>query len=138
MQLKLIRLDETVQGTPGLLTVDGRLLCYTLERRWFDNAKNLSCIPTGVYKLQKGASPKFERDLYEVKGVPNRSKILIHALNLAMESDGCIGVGSSFGTYRGQFAIMKAKDAEELLHRALDPDPSNILTIVHIAEDRIK
>jgi hypothetical protein len=138
MQLKLIRLDETDQGTPGLLTVDGRLLCYTLERKWADNAKGVSCIPIGNYKLERGHSPRFNRELYEVMGVPNRDRILFHSLNLAIESNGCIGVGLNFGTYRGQFAVLKSKAAELILHDVLDSETSNTLTIVNISEDKFK
>lgn len=78
-------------GTNGHLYDDtGKLLCYTIELPWLNNAKAVSCIPEGSYILTKRYSKKFNWHLH-VQQVPQREYILIHAANNAlMELKGCI------------------------------------------------
>lgn len=73
----------------GYLKLHGEV-CQTVELPWRDNARSISAIPDGVYKLQAHTSPKFGKCLL-VTGVPNRSGILFHVGNVpAKDSRGCI------------------------------------------------
>lgn len=65
----------------------------TLERGWRDNKSNVSCIPAGIYDVVLEYSPKFNMDLWEIKGVPNRSECKFHAANYWHELNGCIAPG---------------------------------------------
>src|SRR6478736_962892 len=77
-------------GTNGKIECEGRFVCYAIELPWFDNAKQVSCIPEGKYLLRKRYSSKFQWHI-EVVGVENRSYILFHPANNAqMELKGCI------------------------------------------------
>lgn len=67
---------------------------FTLEPPWKDNQRNMSCIPSGVYKLRKRYSDRFG-DHFEVIGVPDRTLILFHAGNFPNDTDGCILPGLS-------------------------------------------
>lgn len=78
------------EGTNGKIAVGGKLICYSIELPWRANLRGLSCIPEGEYFLRKRYSNKFAWHL-ELVGVKNRSLILIHPANNALqELNGCI------------------------------------------------
>mgnify|MGYP003432850709 FL=1 len=77
-------------GTNGKLEYEGKLICNTIELTWRMNRKRVSCIPEGKYFIRKRYSKKFRWHL-EVVDVENRSLILFHPANNAMEElNGCI------------------------------------------------
>ena len=89
MELELIRCYYT-KGTNGLLYINNRFMCYTIELPWKDNQPRISCIPEGTYALTKRYSPKFKQHLL-VQEVEGRDVILIHPANDALkELKGCI------------------------------------------------
>lgn len=94
VSLKLIRVDKAKSCTRGVLLLNGRYLCVTLERPWQNNATNVSCIPVGAYTCKRVQSPKFG-DTFEVTGVDGRTHILFHAGNSAADTSGCILLGTS-------------------------------------------
>ncbi|WDP86148.1 MAG: hypothetical protein HUN05_14280 [Desulfobacter sp.] len=49
MKARLIRVEESDQGTLGVLVLDGQAFCCTLEPPNIGNRQNLSCIPCGHY-----------------------------------------------------------------------------------------
>lgn len=117
--LYLIRNQTGKYGTFGTLILNGKtFVCHTAELPWKDNLPNVSCIPTGVYKLWPHVSPKFGK-CFLVKDVPNRSHILFHvgnfagdtSLNLRSDSDGCILTGSAVADLRGQTALLNSRTA---------------------------
>lgn len=65
----------------------------TLERGFLDNKKNVSCVPAGIYNLKLEYSPKFETNLWELYGVPNRSECKFHVANYWHQLNGCIALG---------------------------------------------
>jgi hypothetical protein len=67
--------------------------CRTIELAWLDNKNDISCVPTGKYTMVWEHSPKFNRNLWELKNVPGRSEIKFHVANFARNLNGCIGVG---------------------------------------------
>jgi hypothetical protein len=74
--------------------------CKTLELPWKDNAPQISCIPTGTYKVMKRFSPKYGNH-FHVLGVPGRSYILIHQGNFYSEIRGCVLVGAAHADING-------------------------------------
>ncbi|WP_290796249.1 DUF5675 family protein [Flavihumibacter sp. UBA7668] len=77
-------------GTNGILWHENKILCYTIELPWLQNQRMVSCIPEGRYQLLERYSEKHQSHLM-VKGVPDRTLILIHrANNAAKELKGCI------------------------------------------------
>ena len=89
MKVVLHRLASSEAGTMGQIEVDGEFVCFTTELPWRHNARNVSCIPWGAYKLGWENSPKFGRRLH-VLDVPERSHILLHAGNWQRNTLGCI------------------------------------------------
>ena len=76
--------------TDGLIFFKGILLCRSIELRWANNERNVSCVPEGVYPVAIIQHPKFGECL-QVNGVKGRSGILVHVANDAQkELRGCI------------------------------------------------
>lgn len=95
----------------GVLILDGRKICLTLELPWVANQRSISCIPEGEYPLRRRYSPRF-KEHFEVVAVPNRSHILVHPANNAQRDlRGCIApvselVGEGWGS-RSKIAMSK-------------------------------
>ena len=111
-KLVIVRLEDTVEdGTFGVLLLQNRVQCWTLELPWRNNAENVSCIPTGLYVL----SPRFtwravdkHGPTYQVDGVPSRTGILFHPANVDEQLLGCIAVGETIGKLKGDRAILNS------------------------------
>ncbi len=94
MHLTLIRSTCTRRETLGLLLIDSKLFCSTLEPPVIPNQLHpKGAIPTGCYKLTITFSPKFGRLLPLVNDVQGFSGIRIHAGNNFKHTAGCILVG---------------------------------------------
>ena len=89
MEIQITRTYHA-RGTNGLLCINGKPTCYTIELPWRNNAPRISCIPEGRYEVVKRYSPRFKNHLV-VCDVAGRSLILIHPANDALkELNGCI------------------------------------------------
>ena len=76
--------------TDGFIFIKDVLLCRSIELRWANNERNVSCVPEGVYPVAIIQHPKFGECL-QVSGVKGRSGILVHVANDAQkELRGCI------------------------------------------------
>ena len=91
--------------TDGLIFIQGILLCRSIELRWANNERNVSCVPDGVYPVAIIQHPKFGECL-QINGVKGRSGILVHLANDAQkELRGCIApVFSLSGNGKGQYS----------------------------------
>lgn len=105
-ELKRVALQPTY--TIGRLSVDGRRLCDTIEDKVRDLNKDgditdpgegkvyaETAIPYGRYEIILTVSPKFKRKLPRLLDVPSFDGILIHRMNTAKDSAGCIGPGEN-------------------------------------------
>ena len=93
---ELIRLETSkVYGTLGVLKIDKRVFCCTIEPPDEENQTNISSIPTGQYICQREFSPKFGTT-FQVLNVTDRSHILFHAGNYKKHTAGCILLGQYF------------------------------------------
>lgn len=146
MRLTLRRLWRKDTYTIGRLYVDGKYFCDTLEDRDRGLTQSMSldelkkrkvygetAIPYGVYRISLAyQSQKFRTRswarfcngyLPRLLAVPAYNGVLIHVLNEAKESLGCIGVGrntvkgkitQSTATFKALYAKMKeAKERGE-------------------------
>jgi len=84
------------QGVFGTLMLP-RFTCYTVERPWLKNEPGVSCIPVGDYPLALDHYHKGDYPAYEIRDVPNRSRILIHVANTMLDVKGCIAPGKWLG-----------------------------------------
>jgi len=89
MKLVLTRIYHT-EGTNGVFTYSGKIICSTIELPWKQNLPGISCIPEGKYQIILRHSQKYGECL-GLLHVPNRSGILVHPANYALtELRGCI------------------------------------------------
>lgn len=97
MKLILQRLYTTEHGTFGILTTsENEKICVTLEEARSDNARGVSRILAGAYKMFRRFSPKRRYFVLELLGVPGRSNVQIHIGNTLADTEGCILVGSRY------------------------------------------
>lgn len=139
MKLLLKRLFKGDTYTIGKLYVDGKYFSNTLEDKDRGLSQNMSleeinklkvygetAIPTGTYKISMNiVSPSFRIKEYyrrfcdgklpRLMNVPGYNGILIHPLNTASESLGCIGVG--INSQKGR--ITNSREYFERLYRMM-------------------
>ena len=98
MKALLKRFDYSDKQTLGTLVIydEGKIVysCYTLELPDLKNAPNISCIPSGEYKVVPRNSAKFKDHLH-ITEVPGRKYILIHTGNYFTDIRGCVLVGKT-------------------------------------------
>lgn len=71
-----------------------------LELPYLDNARNISAIPPGAYKVVPRESQKYGLH-FLVQDVTGRDYILIHAGNFKSDTRGCILLGQGFTDING-------------------------------------
>lgn len=99
--IELIRLEEDGQfGTFGVLKINKKVFCVTLEPPDKENAQNISSIPAQQYVCRKYSSNRYP-NTYQVTNVPGRTSVLFHAGNKAEDTAGCILLGQHFGLLAG-------------------------------------
>jgi hypothetical protein len=109
LEMVIQRGIPTATSIPGEMFIEGRHVCWTLERA--DVA-----IPAGTYQVTLYASPHFERLMPLLNDVPGRSEIEIHWGNFPPDSRGCILVGEAASVD----AIWKTQDAFRSLFPAIE------------------
>ena len=112
-------------GTNGKLECSGKSICNTIELPWRKNEKRVSCIPEGKYFIKKRYSDKFKWHI-EVVGVENRSSILFHPANNALqELNGCIApVTKLSGPGLGLMSRKAFRKLKASVYKALDASES--------------
>ena len=103
----------------------------SLERGWRNNATGVSCIPSGTYKVVLEYSDRFKTDLWEIKGVANRSECKFHAANYWKQLNGCIALGRRPADTNndGYMDITSSRDTMNDFHRAMKGCTKAILVI---------
>lgn len=96
--------------------------CHCLEPAWKDNQQNISCIPEGIYRVEKHYSPAFKQSFW-VKDVPGRSEILIHKGNFRKDTRGCIIPGIDMKDINGDKNI-DVVSSKAAIHKLYDLLPS--------------
>lgn len=133
--LRLVRVTEYKDATLGTLTVDNKPVAVTLEDKWRDNERMVSCIPPGDYLLKRHHSPKFG-ECFKVLNVPERDEILIHAGNTHIDTHGCILLGLMFGMIGDNASILSSRAAITNFMLELKNDDVAELTIVNVIGTR--
>lgn len=92
-----------MQTLGNLFGFDGKAKifeCVTLELPWFNNQRNISCIPGGVYMVYKNVNSD-GKAVYKFEYVIERTYIQIHSANFLRQLLGCIAVGERFNDLDG-------------------------------------
>ncbi len=114
----LDRLETSMDGTIGVLRIDGRVHGFTLEPPDRGNAPDISCIPPGRYSCRRVISPA-KGEVFEVEHVPGRTHILIHVGNTSTDTLGCILLGARVGYLQGARAVLSSGSAVAAFMEAL-------------------
>jgi hypothetical protein len=105
MKLELLRYFDSGKATAGLLFIDGKFECYTLEDEKRDvKVMAETCIPAGTYEIKLRTEGTHHIDykkkfsnhigMLHLQDVPNFQYILIHIGNTDSDSAGCVLVGN--------------------------------------------
>lgn len=93
MEVSCVRDTFTDLSTTSRLYVDGTFECFVLEDRYREpgapKVPGATCIPNGRYEVKDTWSPKFQRNVLEITGVPNFRGIRIHSGNDRDDTEGC-------------------------------------------------
>lgn len=108
MEVKILRVEKSEDGTFGVLLINEKVFCLTLERPWADNTPGVSCVPPGKYFCNRTISPKFG-DTFELMSVPGRSNILFHWGNYIEDTQGCILLGYGFENPPAQRGVFNSR-----------------------------
>jgi len=116
--------DCYVSDTKGCMNHIG----VSLERGWLNNKSNISCVPEGTYKLKLEYSPRFDKFLWELYGVPKRSECKFHAANYWRQLNGCIALGEKHVDIDGDsdLDITKSKKTMKAFHKAMRGEEATV------------
>lgn len=114
MEVVLQRLYQGKDCIIGTLSMDRKILCYTLENPWKDNEKNISAIPEGRYSCVPYNSERHP-NVWKVINVKDRTLILIHVGNYEKDTEGCILVGSNVA-YHKENMVTNSRITMKKLH----------------------
>lgn len=128
----LIRRDQKKgNSTPGILYLDGKMECYTLEDVERDTkVYGETAIPKGTYNVKLTMSARFGKVMPLLENVPNYSGVRIHSGNTSADTEGCILVGTQRGLVGGNATISGSRDAFARLMDKLAKETSITLEIV--------
>lgn len=126
MPVTLHRYLETTQGTLGQFSLDDRSTLYTMERQ---STGEHPRIAAGIWEMRLDYYHHGDYPAYEIV-VPERSRILIHVANKAVELLGCIAPGKSIGFIAGELAVMQSKLALARFMESLKGAKRDYITIV--------
>ncbi len=90
--MTLTRLKYNEDSTQGVLKLNDKMW-YTLELKYDNNRRNVSCIPEGVYNYKKVKSKKRGYYVIQLSGTGLRTYIQIHIGNRTSDILGCVLVG---------------------------------------------
>lgn len=104
---------------------------HSLERGWLNNKRGISCIPVGTYDLKLEFSPKFNTNLWEIYGVPNRSECKFHPATFWEDLEGCIALGFTLFdvNFDGTVDLTNSKNALAHFHKLMAGETKAKLTI---------
>lgn len=106
MKLELLRFHDNGKATLGILKIDGKFECFTLEDEHRDKkVMSETRIPEGEYEIKLRTEgthhieygkkfPDIHAGMLWLQDVPNFQFILIHIGNTEKDSAGCILVGN--------------------------------------------
>lgn len=129
MKLMLVRDSFSSSSTDGVLFVDSRPFCNTLEPAQGKKVKygRGCCIAPGIYSIDFHYSPKFGKYMLTLCGVRGRSGILIHSGNTPKDTSGCILVGKREECGRLSYSVSNLDKLFDCCLEAIRREPITII-----------
>lgn len=128
LERKIFTLDSTV----GILSLEGKFFCYTLEdrdRQWVGSeilpwtpamkVPKQTAIPYGGYEVIINYSTRFKKRMPLLLRVPNFEGVRIHVGNTSFDTEGCLIVGNRYDILKPNF-VGESKKAFETIFQTLD------------------
>ena len=128
MDSKIIRIKSTINYTRGILLIDDKFECYTIEDGYRDVKEwGQSRIPNGTYEIglrtQGALHSKYKKrftkthvGMLQIENVYNYRYVLVHIGNTARDTSGCILVGEKIGNIGGVSAVLRSEVAYTKLY----------------------
>lgn len=107
LRLKVHRFQTTNQCTKGILSINGKAQCFTLEDTYHaEKIANETRIPSGLYEIvlrtEGGMNERYKakfgevhKGMLHIKNVPDFEYIYLHYGNDMDDTSGCILCGST-------------------------------------------
>ena len=131
MSLVNIYRADLPEATIGQLFIDGEFCCFTLERPWRDNKRNVSCVPEGEYDMAPYISQRHGKTWALVSWccfansahtlAHQRWGILFHPANNVAELQGCVAPGTRCFLEKDTATVLGSRHAMNLLRSRLTP-----------------
>jgi len=128
--VEIVRLEESEEGTFGILKINKEVFCCTLEPQDKANQTNASSIPAQQYICKRTVSPR-HGDTFSVTNVPERLHVLFHAGNIDDHTAGCILLGQYFGKLKGNRAVLNSGITFEHFLEVLGKEPFHLTIQEH-------
>ena len=125
----ILKRDILADGyTLGLLSVDGKPYCYTVEDMVREGVKipGKTAIPYGRYKVIVNMSNRFKKLMPLLIDVPGFEGVRIHSGNTAEDTEGCIIVGK----IRTEKGVRDSRDIAQQLTELLKAQTVVYLSII--------
>ena len=129
--LEIVRLEESDNGTFGILKINKEVFCYTLEPADRENKQSVSSIPTGQYVVKPYTSGRWG-ETWEITGVTDRTYILFHPGNLVSHTEGCVLLGDTVKKLNGGKLAMNSGTTFKKFKQVLDGEEEVHLTISEV------
>jgi len=130
MNLLLLRTCFHKESTSGVLLLNDKFFCYTLEdtvRRFGVKIPGKTAIPSGRYRVIVTMSLKFGRKIPLINDVPGFSGVRFHGGNTVEDTEGCPLVA-----YNRLGDSLIQGTAEKKLTKYLKAESVNYLHIVNV------
>jgi hypothetical protein len=101
---RIVRLESALDGALGVLLLDSKIFCFTLEPDITETKKLY--IPQGEYLCKRFHGIKWP-NTFEIV-VAGHTAVLFHAGNVEADTHGCILLGATVGKLKGQRAVLNS------------------------------
>jgi hypothetical protein len=114
--IEIQRKHSSADCVSGYLLINGKAVCYVLERPWIGNIPEISAIPILDYlaTIRKDGVKGWRLELSDVA---NRTNVQIHVGNTTADSHGCLLPGKGIDT--SLCKVLQSKEAMTLIQQAL-------------------
>lgn len=127
MNARIVRLEQTFDGSLGVLLLDSKIFCFTLHPDALDSKYH---IPAGEYLCKRFHGIKYP-NTFEIV-VKGHTALLFHSGNTEADTRGCTLLGSTVGKLKGNRAVLNSGNTFEEFMNGM----YNLMEFPLVIEDR--